>query len=224
MGRRIHETEQRFPDAETNDHDQATPSGKIKTLEQRKRTIELGLQAQYETLKINGTDLNTPLTDRNGFPRDDIPDLASVRVARTRIHELKNDLREVVDLLAQTLPLILSKNDNMLPQSTNNALGNGSFQSSMEPFAKVDLVLPGSPAELAGLKVDDQLVRFGHLNAKNHERLTALSTLATEHDGEELNVVWFRSNSGKRQMYSHELVPRSGWGGRGLLGFHIIPL
>ncbi|KAH9455820.1 hypothetical protein Pst134EA_011069 [Puccinia striiformis f. sp. tritici] len=224
MGRSIHEVSRRSPHITNAVADDSTPAGRVAALSERKSYVENELHQQYDVLTANSIDLTSPLTDVNGFPRDDVPDLASVRVARARICELKNDHRSIVDQLAQALPLLLPKQGEDCPSPSKDVTTNGSSSSSMVPFAKVDMVTPGSPAEQAGLKLQDQIVRFGPLNSQNHDRLQALGKLVAESEGGTITVVCFRFEEGKKSMISRELKPYSGWGGRGLLGCHIIPL
>jgi 26S proteasome non-ATPase regulatory subunit 9 len=249
MGRSIHETTRRSPHDISTVSDESTPAGRVAALSEvrfdvillyitsvirkptmcyfpllkQKRQIETELHQQYDVLSVNSIDLTSPLTDVNGFPRDDVPDLASVRVARARICELKNDHRAIVDQLAQTLPLLLPKEDESSATASKGVSTNGSSSSSMVPFAQIDVVAPGSPAEQAGLKLHDQIVRFGNLNAQNHDRLQALGKLVAESEGRSITVVCFRFEEGKKTMISKELKPHSGWGGRGLLGLSDFP-
>ncbi|PLW53944.1 hypothetical protein PCANC_03752 [Puccinia coronata f. sp. avenae] len=224
MGRSIHEATRRTPHISSIVSDDLTPEGRVAALSEYKCRIENELSEQYAVLAANSIDTTSPLTDANGFPRADVPDLASVRVARARVCELKNDLRGVVDQLAQTLPLLLpSKGDScVLPPQTGTT--NGSPSSSLIPFAQVDLIAPNSPAEQAGLHLHDQIVRFGPLHSQNHDRLQALGKHVAESEGRNITVVCFRFAEGKKTMISKELKPHSGWGGRGLIGCHIIPL
>ncbi|KAG0151944.1 hypothetical protein CROQUDRAFT_650518 [Cronartium quercuum f. sp. fusiforme G11] len=222
MGRSIHGIE-RGPSMPGSIKDSMNPMEKFNWLSERKNEIQTEISAQFEVLQANGIDLDSPLIDNSGFPRDDVSDLASVRVARARVHELKNDLREVVDQLAHTLPLILPRSDANILGATSKE--PDSTSSSMEPFARVDAVSEGSPAQLAGLKVGDQIVKFGSVDASNHDGLQALATLTRQSEGQELDVVWFRYDErDKRRMISKQLIPLSGWGGRGSLGCHIVPI
>ena len=45
------------------------------------------------------------------------------------------------------------------------------------PFVRVDQVNPGSPAEYAGLRVDDVIVEFGTCNAENFSSLKSISAI-----------------------------------------------
>ena len=44
-------------------------------------------------------------------------------------------------------------------------------------FAKIDEVSPNSPADIAGLMVDDLVVSVGSVNSENHNNLKALGEL-----------------------------------------------
>jgi hypothetical protein len=59
--------------------------------------------------------------------------------------------------------------------TNNTALGT--------PFAKVNSVVSGSPAEQAGLKAGDAIRSFGHVNWLNHERLSKLAQVVQENEG-----------------------------------------
>lgn len=51
------------------------------------------------------------------------------------------------------------------------------------PFAKVNSVAPGSPAEQAGLKAGDTIRSFGAVNWVNHERLTKVGEVVQQNEG-----------------------------------------
>lgn len=224
MGRSIHGIESKFNKPISNEtHDQTNPTERYNYLSKRKKEVEIELEEQFEVLKTNQSDLTTSLIDRQGFPRDDLPDLPSVRVARSRIHELKNDLRLIIEEISKTLPLILKPSST----SAGSPAPRESSSNLMKPFAQVDLVSDHSPAHVSGLKPGDQLIRFGSIDFSNHNNLKALVSFTKENEGNEIDVVWFRTHQDDenvRSMMSKTLVPSSGWGGRGLLGFHIVPI
>jgi 26S proteasome non-ATPase regulatory subunit 9 len=63
-----------------------------------------------------------------------------------------------------------------LQSSANNtALGT--------PFAKVNSVVSGSPADQAGLKAGDAVRSFGNINWLNHERLSKVAQVVQENEG-----------------------------------------
>lgn len=121
-------------------------------LMQRKDTIEAEIEEQIIILKANNCDMRSPLVDAEGFPRADI-DIYAVRGARVRIIELRNDLSSVMDSIAKALQGIY---DPALAESSTPEV-KSEESTALKPFAKVDGVLPGSPATDA--------VCFPHLQA-----------------------------------------------------------
>ena len=51
------------------------------------------------------------------------------------------------------------------------------------PFAKVNSVVPGSPADQAGLKAGDTIRSFGDVNWLNHERLSKVAEAVQQNEG-----------------------------------------
>ncbi|CAG7852215.1 SubName: Full=Related to 26S proteasome non-ATPase regulatory subunit 9 {ECO:0000313/EMBL:CCA67644.1} [Serendipita indica DSM 11827] len=197
-------------------------------LMERKEAIETQLSEQFTILSANQSTMNTPLVDPEGFPRSDI-DVWAVRHARVRIIELKNDLNGIVDAIAVALAS-MSKDD---AASSSNAeasapLTNGILHpddtNTLRAFARVDGVAPNSPAATAGLRREDELVQFGRLTAEDFRQaprsLQPLATLVAEYENRALEVVIRREGS----VLTLNFTPRAGWGGRGLLGCHIVPV
>ena len=108
------------------------------------------------------------------------------------------------------------------------------------PFAKVNSVATGSPAETAGLKAGDQIRNFGYVNHTNHDGLRRVGECVQGNedvswDGlvsnqtltlkqRDVLVKVSRPSSDRPQELQLSLKPRRDWGGRGLLGCHIVPL
>jgi hypothetical protein len=116
-------------------------------------------------------------------------------------------------------------------------------EASLCPFARVNTVAVDSPAEGAGLKEDDLIIRFGHLDADNHDHLKAIAVLVPEIAGEggevrieilrrtvEYNEITIQDASnmtaGSKENFNDpsrwerltvSLAPRP-WSGRGLIG------
>lgn len=64
------------------------------------------------------------------------------------------------------------------------ATTNATDQTLIEtPFAKVNSVVPGSPAEDAGLKAGDKIRRFGNVNWINHEKLSKVAEVVQRNQG-----------------------------------------
>jgi hypothetical protein len=118
-------------------------------------------------------------------------------------------------------------------------------EAVLRPFARVNTVAADSPAEGAGLKEEDLIVRFGHLDADNHDHLKAIAALVPEVAGEggevkidilrrpkdfvETTAIQDVSNAtvgastqtyndpSKWEKLTVSLAPRP-WSGRGLIG------
>jgi 26S proteasome non-ATPase regulatory subunit 9 len=125
-----------------------TAHARIQTLMTQRSTIEASIASQSTILTTNGVTMETPLVDREGFPRADI-DVYNVRLARVRIIELRNDLRGVMDEIGQLLEVVYkpggdgsSSSDAAAGKSTSGA----PEKEELKPFAKVDGVAPSSPA------------------------------------------------------------------------------
>lgn len=96
--------------------------------------------------------MHTPLIDPQGFPRSDI-DVAGVRTARMQIIRLRNDLQgvqgEMERLVERGLPrgeegAAVEEGDAMMSEGAANGA-----QQEEKPFARIDGVFPGSPADTA---------------------------------------------------------------------------
>ena len=119
------------------------PRERAKELMESRSNIEAELEAHFSILKANDVTMETPLIDREGFPRADV-DIYAVRGARKRIIELRNDLKAIMEEMATALELIYA-----LPEANGDG---GSSAAEVEsggqpkPFARVDGVAPNSPA------------------------------------------------------------------------------
>ncbi|KAL8797082.1 MAG: hypothetical protein Q9182_007263 [Xanthomendoza sp. 2 TL-2023] len=149
----------------------------------------------------HGVNMNTSLTTFDGYPRDDIdvaqslPSLylcvdtaysSVVRTTRARIIRLRNDYKSLMSKIedglhahhaqARSIPTIQSNiSSSQLPTSP---------ASSLEaPFAKVNSVVAGSPADDAGLKAGDTIRRFGDVDWVNHEKLSKVAETVQRSEG-----------------------------------------
>ncbi|KAF7346345.1 26s proteasome non-atpase regulatory subunit 9 [Mycena sanguinolenta] len=170
----------------TNELDtMASPAETAKALMLQKENIEAQLQLQAGILAVNnGSTMDSPLIDSEGFPRADI-DIYAVRNARVRIIELRNDLHATMNALSLALQSVydpaLAPPDPPQPES--------------KPFAKVDGVSPGSPAAEAGLQRDDLVVKFGALTQRSFSSssLKPLVDVVAEHENRSIPLKVLRS-------------------------------
>lgn len=98
-------------------------------------------------------------------------------------------------------------------------------ESLDEAFARVNTVAPRSPADTAGLQPGDLIRNFGYVNRANHDGLKKVAECVQGNEGQSITVKVSRPGAAPSQRELQlTLVPRSGWGGRGLLGCHVLPL
>ncbi|RHZ67814.1 hypothetical protein Glove_299g17 [Diversispora epigaea] len=185
-------------------------------LMQKKDQIEKEVREYEQVLEGQKIGMFEPLIDSSGFPRDDI-DLVAVRTARAKIISLRNDHKAIMNKIEQALHEIHAENQanriDSLPEAEMR-------ENRSKPFAIVNAVAPDSPAKEAGLQKNDKIIQFGSIHSGNHQNLQALVTLVSNNEGKTLDIGIIR----EEEILSLKLTPRSGWGGRGLLGCHILPI
>ncbi|KAI1649732.1 uncharacterized protein F4817DRAFT_13995 [Daldinia loculata] len=198
-------------------------------LQAKKDDMEAELKALSGVLDSHGVNMETPLTTADGFPRADI-DVAQIRTTRAQIIHLKNDYKDLLNTLEKYLHehfASIQDADDVAPASANRTemLGDSIPATLEEPFAKVNSVVAGSPAESAGLKPGDEIRNFGYVNRGNHDGLKKVAECVQGNEGQRILVkVTRRIESNQKQELQLNLTPRRNWGGRGLLGCHILPL
>jgi 26S proteasome regulatory subunit N4 len=120
-----------------------------------------------------------------------------------------------------------------LPSRTSASSRNANTADVPTPFASVDQVIPDSPASEAGLQVGDKIVQFGTANWLNHDNMRKVAEVVEHNEGVSL---WSQTMTfAKAQqrpvpvrvlrdgsIAQLQLTPRREWGGRGLLGCHIV--
>ena len=169
-----------------------------------------------------------------------------VRMTRARIIRLRNDYKSLMSRIedglhnhhAQARRLSTSQPASAPHAPTTSA-------SSLEaPFAKVSSVVAGSPAEAAGLKAGDKIRRFGDVDWINHEKLSKVAETVQRNEGVSHQAIVINHSytdacrqrnitvriqrsllpSNTSEELQLQLTPRRDWGGRGLLGCHLLPL
>ena len=100
--------------------------------------------------------------------------------------------------------------------------GASSRREGLKAFARVNSVAENSPAQTAGLQQGDQILKFGSVTADSPRGLGALAAPGVVVDGTSIQLLVRRE--GVASDVALTLVPRADWGGRGLLGCHLLPL
>lgn len=204
--------------------------GTFTELQRKKENMEGELKALSSVLDSHGVDMNTGLLTRDGFPRADI-DVAQIRTTRARIIHLRNDYKTLMGVIEKHLhEHFASLEEAEIPPAPAVPRGTAELRDSVpesldEPFAKVNSVVENSPAETAGLKAGDLIRNFGYVNKSNNDNLRKVTECVQANEEQNILVKISRSTgSGEQQELRLTLTPRRNWGGRGLLGCHILPL
>ena len=141
-----------------------SPEEVVASLSSEKVSLEAQLEAQRLVLETNGCTMTTPLVDDQGFPVANI-DIPSVRKARIRVLELRNDLEKCMESMAKALEAVYASRAAVAASVGDSGTENEQSRDEREkeerdriPFAKVDGVAPDSPAHAAGLQREDLLV------------------------------------------------------------------
>lgn len=196
-----------------------------KELIERKDKIEEELRELEDRLIEAGVDMSESLVDRSGFPRSEI-DVHSVRTSRNLVIRLRNDHKAVMKDIESVLHRIHEEKRNQIdaqdeePIPTSTEVPDMIMTEAPVAFAIVNAVAPDSPAYSAGLRRNDSIFKFGDIDANNHQRLQAVNLLISQSENLSVNISVLR-NGYTIQM---TVVPRTGWGGRGTLGCHLLPL
>lgn len=184
------------------------------------RTLESLFDVLTHTYKF---DMHQPLVI-NGFPRSDI-DVVTIRLIRTKIIRLRNDHSYVLQLLEfHLMERLQNSHQNPAlnpPERAHYVQETTAPSHGYVPFAVIREVAPNGPAESSGLQTGDLVTRFdSDIHAGNNNRLGALASRVKDKIGREIPVELLREG----QKVLVILVPTDNWGGRGLLGCHLVPI
>ncbi|KAG9238772.1 26S proteasome non-ATPase-like protein regulatory subunit 9 [Amylocarpus encephaloides] len=201
-------------------------------LQAKKDNIEAEMSALGGVLESNGVNMNTRLITPAGFPRADI-DVAQIRTTRSRIIRLRNDHRALMNVIEKHLHEHFARQAE-LEAAVELTDGTSGVETSIPstqaplpfvpPFAKVNSVVDRSPADSAGLKAGDEIRSFGYVNHDNHDDLKKVGECVADNERRDILVKISRPGTPRRLELQLTLIPRRDWGGRGLLGCHILPL
>ncbi|KAL7730480.1 hypothetical protein ACLKA6_000484 [Drosophila palustris] len=210
-----------------------TTKARLERLMAAKTNLEAQISKNGQILAANdNVGMNGPLVDSEGFPRNDI-DIYQVRQARQTIICLQNDHKELMDQIQTLLNKYHSEISTTDPELVNRASAlelngesgeergaGGAVISPMDTRAivVVNLVSPNSPAEEAGLRVGDKILRFGSINGNNFkDSLTQIGEVVRNMQNQNVQLKIKRDD----QLLDLILVPKT-WTGRGLLGCNIV--
>jgi C-terminal processing protease CtpA/Prc len=115
----------------------------------------------------------------------------SVRTTRSRIIHLKNDYKALMNVIEKTVQERFAELAQQQPEATESSSSQPSEARPMatrpaplDPaFAKVNSVVPGSPADTAGLKPGDEIRNFGYVNRSNNDGLKRVADCVQGNEG-----------------------------------------
>ncbi|MCJ1418549.1 GTP-binding nuclear protein gsp1/Ran [Xylographa parallela] len=180
------------------------PQGKMLLMDliTEKERVESELGALSSVLDSHGVNMNTGLTTFDGFPRNDL-DIAQIRTTRARIIRLRNDYKGLLSQIEAGLHAYHASASQLTPTSTPGTsvsqaseLSRNTSTAASEhtgvPFAKVNSVVTGSPADEAGLKAGDEIIQFGNIDWMNHEKLARVAETVQRNQGGTLRITtWY---------------------------------
>ena len=126
--------------------------------------------------------------------RGSMPMFRLVRTTRARIIHLRNDYKGLMSRIESGLHAHhASMKDSAAaraaipaqPATASSSSSTSASQASLleAPFAKVNSVVSGSPADEAGLKAGDAVRRFGNVNIFNNEKLAKVAETVQRNEG-----------------------------------------
>lgn len=156
----------------------------------------------------HGVNMNTTLTTFDGFPRSDVDVAQSnsspfalsptyrrwltvrrllVRTVRARIIPLRNDYKHLMARVEEAVHTQFASNAAATSSTSSQANTQRnditSSNTGEAAFARIDSVVPGSPAQTAGLRAGDRVQRFGDANWLNHEKLARVAQVVAQNEG-----------------------------------------
>jgi len=125
---------------------------------------------------------------------EEVANKAPVRTTRSRIIYLRNDHKALMTVIEKHLHehfARLAEEGQQDEPMTNGgppsidipSSSSQAPQASGPPFAKVNSVVAGSPAESAGLKAGDEIRNFGYVNHTNHDGLKRVGECVQGNEG-----------------------------------------
>ncbi|KAJ3220357.1 26S proteasome non-ATPase regulatory subunit 9 [Dinochytrium kinnereticum] len=100
------------------------------------------------------------LVDNDGYPRNDV-DVYTIRHLRHELVVKQNDYKDIMRRMEKVVQEVFQRGGKLLVPTPAVP------KKAPMPFALVNSVAPGSPAEGAGLQAGDKILRFGSLSSEN---------------------------------------------------------
>lgn len=220
----------------------------LKDLMAKKDALEVRIRELHqEHARLTGdpSPEKVRLIDEDGFPRADI-DIYTVREVRNKLAMAQTDH---IGLMKQIEQGLFSYHSQLSAEGAVSSSGSAASTAAgvpaqeaksggeesaedrtssaaapelpVEPFTKIRDVLPGSPADRAGLKDGDEVLRFGSVtidNARTEEDRNRALTLTVQSSIDEPITVWVQRTG---EIVSCVLTPRK-WEGAGVVGCRFV--
>uniref|UniRef100_A0A182QA98 26S proteasome non-ATPase regulatory subunit 9 n=1 Tax=Anopheles farauti TaxID=69004 RepID=A0A182QA98_9DIPT len=163
-------------------------------LVERKKELEAQIEEHGLILKANKIDMNQPLVDEDGYPRNDV-DVISVRKARHAINCLQTTRRSLMAEIEAAMNALHqnARNNNVEPMEIDEP--STVAQPALQPFAIVEGVEPGLLAEQMGIKIGDQILQIGSLYARNFKSLNQIQTVLMNSQGKSVRFTIRKPNT-----------------------------
>lgn len=213
---------------------------KIKLRDEMEKTME---EIAKELNKKGGQ--TGTLIDKDGYPRSDV-DVHQTLILRNKLNckmnlniynlGMKTDYKKLIKEIEQDMILLHSiskKEEEEKPKEKEKLIINENIEviekplkklklsEKLKPFLSVNTVSDGSPANEAGLKPNDEILKFGEITGDqvNTFGLKILSDFTLQNQNKMILVIIQRN----LEILELKFTPKI-WSGKGLLGCHLLPI
>nr|ADD24407.1 26S proteasome non-ATPase regulatory subunit 9 [Lepeophtheirus salmonis] len=195
--------------------DEMSIRAQVKEWMEQKEVLETEIKAFSDVLRSQGVGMEDSLVDEEDFPRNDIGDLVQIRSARSKIRSLNNDVKSLSDRIHKGIEEIhrIARETQQLGPFSDEVNHVTEVIDQKEAFAHVSQVAKGSPADAAGLKDGDLILKLGTLNKNKFNDLSQIGEIVKNSVGSSIELKVLRGTSVKRL----DLTPKQ-WTGKGILG------
>mmetsp|Transcript_1090 Transcript_1090/g.3739 ORF Transcript_1090/g.3739 Transcript_1090/m.3739 type:complete len:269 (+) Transcript_1090:2514-3320(+) len=212
-----------------------TQKSLLKSLLSQKDSLTAKINENLQQLDNLGFGMDRALVDTDNFPLANV-DHYAIRKMRGEVNQWRNDLKALVDKIENEMHELhrvareegqvnagksMGKDEgstNLESDVSRKAKGSLSATSSgLKPFLYIGEIHDNSPAQEAGLRLGDQVTRFGPVTKKQVDQrgLACVAEAVQERLNEEMVVLVRRR--GENEERELKFVPRV-WSGRGYLG------